>query len=307
MLDVRRLRLLRELHARGTVAAVAEALSYTPSAVSQQLALLEREAGVPLLERVGRNVRLTDAARVLVGHAEAVLARLEQAEADLEAAGATVRGEVRVSAFQTAARGLVAPAIIALAHEHPQLVCGLLEMEAEEAFSLLRTGDADVVVAEEYAESPRPVDRAFERCTICEDPMFLVLPTGHPHADSDAPLPLAALEGEPWATSREGTLFAELTRRACRTHGGYEPEIRHRANDVQLLVHLARRGLAVTLVPGLGGRSHEGVVLRPVAGADLTRTIFAASRRGSGARPAVAAVLSALRTAAAELGLPVPG
>src|SRR5687767_11232013 len=114
MLDVRRLRLLRELHARGTIAAVADALQYTPSAVSQQLAVLEREAGVPLLERVGRGVRLTDAGRRLVEHADAVLARLEAAEAEL-AEGTEVRGRVRVASFQTAARALVAPAFIELA------------------------------------------------------------------------------------------------------------------------------------------------------------------------------------------------
>ena len=307
MLDVRRLRLLRELDARGTISAVADALSYTPSAVSQQLAQLEREAGVALLERAGRGVRLTDAAQTLVGHTEAILARLERAEGDLEAAAGTVRGEIRVAAFQTSARSLVAPAIIALRPKHPDLNCRLLELEAEEAFSLLRVAEADLVVAEEYPESPRPPDRAFERRPVCEDPMFLVLPEGHPHAGSGDPLPLAALEGEPWATAREGTLFAEMLRRACRVHGGYEPELRHRANDVQLLVELARRGLAVTLVPGLGGRTHDGVVLRPVADAPLTRTIFAAMRRGSAERPAHAAVLAELRTTARAIGLPVPG
>src|SRR5215217_4044827 len=154
MLDLRRLRLLRELNERGTIAAVAEALQFTPSAVSQQLAQLEREAGVPLLERVGRGVRLTDAALGLVDHTEAVLARLEQAEAEL--ATGDVHGVVRVAAFQTAARGLVAPVLRPLADAHPRLRCELVEMEAEEALTHLRVGDLDVVVAEEYGEVPRP-------------------------------------------------------------------------------------------------------------------------------------------------------
>src|SRR5215212_3797955 len=152
MLDLRRLRLLRELRERGTIAAVADALTYTPSAVSQQLAQLEREAGVPLLERVGRGVRLTDAALGLVEHTEAVLARLEQAEAELAADSGEVQGVVRVGAFQTAARALVAPILRPLADAYPRLRCEMLEMEAEEALTQLRAGDLDIVIAEEYRD-----------------------------------------------------------------------------------------------------------------------------------------------------------
>src|SRR3954452_11663746 len=162
MLDLRRLRLLRELSARGTIGAVAEALSYSPSAVSQQLSQLEREAGVPLLERVGRGVRLTDAALGLVEHTDAVLARLEQAEAELSAAEADVHGVVRVSAFQTALRWLVAPILRALARAHPRLRTEVVEAEAEESLPQLRVGDLDVVVAEEYGEAPRAHDHALE-------------------------------------------------------------------------------------------------------------------------------------------------
>src|SRR5687767_10905683 len=175
MLDLRRLRLLRELNERGTIAAVADALAYTPSAVSQQLAQLEREAGVPLLERVGRGVRLTDAAVGLVEHTDAVLARLEQAEAELAAAEDEVHGVVRVAAFQTAARSLVAPVLRPLADAHPRLRCELIELEGEESLPQLRAGDIDVVVAEEYREAPRPHDPALERFDLARDRILLAL------------------------------------------------------------------------------------------------------------------------------------
>src|SRR5690348_12456716 len=121
MLDLRRLRLLRELSARGTIGAVADALSYSPSAVSQQLAALEKEAGVKLLERAGRNVRLTAEAQTLVGHADALLARVEEAEADLEATAEQITGTVRIAAIQSAGLYLLAPALELIARDHPAL------------------------------------------------------------------------------------------------------------------------------------------------------------------------------------------
>src|ERR671927_743302 len=129
MLELRRLRLLRELHERGTIAAVADALQFTPSAVSQQLAMLEREAGVRLLERVGRGVRLTDPALVLVEHADALLERAALAEADLAAAAGTVAGRGRIASFQSASLNLAAPAMAALARDAPALRCELIEAE----------------------------------------------------------------------------------------------------------------------------------------------------------------------------------
>src|SRR4051794_23427576 len=143
MLDLRRLRMLRELHERGTIAAVADALQFTPSAVSQQLALLEREAGVQLLERVGRNVRLTDPALVLVEHAEALLDRSALAEADLAAAEGTVAGRGRIAAFQSVMLNLAIPAAKALARDAPRVRCELIEAEPEHALPALALGDID--------------------------------------------------------------------------------------------------------------------------------------------------------------------
>ena len=155
MLDLRRVRLLRELAARGTIAAVADALQFTPSAVSQQLAILEREAGVPLLERAGRGVRLTDAALTLVEHADALLERAALAEADLAAAAGTVTGRARVAGFQSVMLKLAIPAIEALARDAPRLRCELVEAEPEQAIPALALGDIDVVLADEWQHQPR--------------------------------------------------------------------------------------------------------------------------------------------------------
>jgi DNA-binding transcriptional LysR family regulator len=303
MMDLRRLRLLRELRERGTIAAVADALSYTPSAVSQQLAALERETGVLLLERVGRGVRLTDAAHRLAEHTDVVLARLEQAEAELAATSGGVHGRVRITSFQTAARSLVAPVLRPLTERHEGLRLELLEMEAEEGLPHLRAGDADIVIAEEYRAAPRPHERALERVDLGRDRILLALPPDHPAAAGDAPVPLRRLAADRWFATRDGTAFADLLLRACRS-AGFEPDVRHRANDVALLVQLAADGHGVTLVPALGQpESHPGVAIRPVAGPALERRLYAAVRRGGAERPAVAATLDALRDRAAAIGL----
>ena len=307
MLDVRRLRLLRELHERGTVTAVAEALAYTPSAVSQQLATLEREAGVPLMERQGRRLRLTDAGRGLVEHADAVIARLELAESELvAAAGDEVAGRVRVAAFQTAASGLVLPLLGSLPAQYPRLRIELLEMEAEEGLELLRRGEVDLVLAEEYDYAPRPRDPSRVVRAVCRDPLVVLLPAAHPLAAADPEtFALTALAGEVWAAPRAGTAFTDSMVRACRALGGFEPDARHRSNDLAVLEQLVAAGAAVALLPSLGrpGRM-PGVVVRRVAEAPLERSIFLAMRRGSAGRAALAAVAEALRAQARAIGLP---
>jgi DNA-binding transcriptional LysR family regulator len=282
---------------------VADALAYTPSAVSQQLAQLEREAGVPLLERVGRGVRLTDAALGLVEHTDVVLARLEQAEAELASGEDQVHGVVRVAAFQTAARALVAPILRPLADAYPRLRCELIEMEAEEALPHLRVADVDIVVAEEYRDAPRRRDGALERVDVARDRIVLALPAGHPAAERER-VRLRELADAPWCTTREGTLFGDVLLRTCRALGGFEPDIRHRANDVHMLIQMAADGHAIAMVPALGRPDAEPrVAVRTIAGVDLERIIFAAVRRGSAARPSVGLVLDELRAQAVRIGL----
>src|SRR3954471_20888450 len=173
MLDVRRLRLLRELSHRGTIAAVAEALVLTPSAVSQQLAVLEREAGVALLERTGRRVALTPAAHGLVRHAEVVLAQLEQAGAELLAARRGAAGPVRIGTFPTAARALLPAALVELARRHPDLEPMVTEIDPAGVADALRSGDLDVALTHEYDLVPAAVEAGVESAPLCAERMFV--------------------------------------------------------------------------------------------------------------------------------------
>ncbi len=310
MLDLRRLRLLRELSARGTIGAVAEALSYSPSAVSQQLAQLEREAGVPLLERFGRNVRLTAAAQTLVVHTDALLARVEMAEADLQAAAEQVTGTVRVAAIQSAGLYLLAPALRALSARHPALRVEVTDAEPETSLPALALGSLDLVLGDQYPFLPRAPDPRLETETLVSEQFRVMLPGDHPLAASGAPVALAALRHEPWAAGKDSH-YGELTVRACRTLGGYEPDIRHRSNDLLMLLALVAAGQAVTLLPDLVRAGREpAVAVRDVAEARLSRIVFGALRTGSARRPALSALLAALRETAAGLpsaATPAPG
>jgi DNA-binding transcriptional LysR family regulator len=303
MLDLRRLRLLRELAARGTIGAVAEALSYSPSAVSQQLAQLEREAGVPLLERVGRNVRLTAAAQALVGHTDAMLARMEEAEADLEATAEQITGTLRVASIQSACLYLLAPALQRLSAEHPALRVEVTDAEPDVALPALALGSLDLVLGDEYPFLPQAPDPRLDVQPLLEERFRVMLPRGHPLAAAGGPVALAGLRDEPWAVGRPGTNYAELALRACRALGGFEPDIRHRSTDLLILLALVAAGQAVTLLPDLVRAGREpNVVACDVAEAPLTRTVFSAIRRGSVRRPALRALRDALASAAAATG-----
>jgi DNA-binding transcriptional LysR family regulator len=300
MLDVRKLRVLREVEIHGTIAAAADALRYTPSAVSQQLAALQAEAGVMLLERVGRSVQLTDAGRRLVQHADEILSRLEEAEAEL-AAGDAVRGTVRVSAFQTAALALLPPAIEELGERHPDLRVEYTEAEAEESLPLVAAGELDLAIAEEYDYLPRPRDPRLHREELGRDPILVALPDNHRLARRGRPIPLAKLSGDAWGSGRSDTLFADMILRACRG-AGFEPDLQYRANDLQILLEFVAAGHAVSLLPGLGNPgAMPGVTALPTAGQPLGRTIFASVRRSSVRQPAVEALLRALQAGAARL------
>ena len=297
MLELRRLRLLSELHARGTIAAVADALQFTPSAVSQQLAMLEREAGVSLIERAGRGVRLTDAALVLVEHAEALLERAELAEADLAAAAGTVSGRARIAGFQSVLVRLALPAIDALARDAPRLRCELVEAEPEQALPALALGDVDLVLADEWQHQPWRLPERVQRHDLFDDPVRLVLPARHRvarrHRDA---VPLSELAGEAWTTGHAGMGWEEVTQRTCRGLGGFDPDIRHRTNDATISLAIVARGRAVTMLPGFAMPDrHLGVVVRRIAEGSISRTIFAATRAADAARPSTQALLDAIR------------
>jgi DNA-binding transcriptional LysR family regulator len=303
MLDLRRLRLLRELHQRGTIAAVADALQFTPSAVSQQLGILERETGVALLERVGRGVRLTDAAVVLVQHTEALLDRAARAEADLAAAGGSVAGRARIAGFQSVMLHLAMPALSALGRDAPRLRCELVEAEPEDALPQLALGDVDFVLADEWQHQPRRLPVGVERHDLMSDLVRIVLPARHPvarrHKDE---VPLAELVDERWATGHPLMGWEDMTERTCRERGGFAPDIRHRANDANVSLGLVARGLAVAMLPDLPLLDRRaGVAIRSIAGGPIRRHIFAATRAADAARPSTRALLAAVRDAVAAL------
>ena len=303
MLELRRLRLLRELHERGTIAAVADALRFTPSAVSQQLAMLEREAGVRLLERAGRGVRLTDPALVLVGHADALLERAARAEADLAAAAGTVMGRGRIAGFHSVALRIAVPAMAALARDAPRLRTELVEAEPEQALPALALGDVDLVLGDEWRHQPWRLAPGLVRHGLLREPVRLVLPAAHPSARRRrAAVPLAELAHDPWTTGPAGMGWEELIRRTCREHGGFEPEVRHRTNDATVSLALVAAGLAVTLLPDLVlAPRRPGLALRRVAGDPVGRTIFAVTRATDASRPSTQALVAAVRAAAAAL------
>lgn len=293
MLDVRRLRLLRELALRGTITAVAEALSFTPSAVSQQLTALEKEAGVPLLVRTGRGVRLTPAAERLAGHAEVVLARLESAAAELAAeqaaVGAGPTGPVRIGAFPSATRALLPTALAALAAGHPALEPQVTESDPALVAHAVRAGELDVALVHTYDVVPTPAEPGLETVPLCTERMYLAVPAG---------CGARTLEGcvdEPWITATEGTLCRTMTLRACRA-AGFVPRVRHRIDDFGTVLAVVAAGQGVALVPELAlpGTPPAGVTLTPLP---MARRTAAAHRAGAGRRPAVAAVVGALRAA----------
>jgi len=300
MLDLHRLRLLRELEARRTVSAVGAALGYTTSAVSQQLAALEREAGTKLLQRVGRNVQLTEAGRVLARHAQGLLDSVEAAEADVaQVAAGRVAGTVRVSSFQSAFLRLVAPTVRTLADTHPEIRVEADELEVEQGVPALRLQHLDVVVGDEYDDQPRPVHRDLVRTDLVREHVRLILPLDHPLARRRK-VPLTELAAQPWAACQPGTGHREMQIRTCRRLGGFEPDLRYASDDFLILLELVRTTGACALLPDLVlGYEAPGVVVRDLAEGDIGRAVYLLTRTSR--TPAVTVVTDALTRQATAL------
>jgi DNA-binding transcriptional LysR family regulator len=293
--------MLRELQERGTLAAVAEALGYTPSAVSQQLAVLEREAGTPLLAKAGRGVRLTDAGRLLADHAGVLIAAADAARADLDALHDDVRGVVRAGGLQSATRWLLIPALAAAGAEHPELRVEITEIELEQALPELRVGGLDVAVSDEYDGHPRPRPRGLVVETVHEEPLRLVLPASHPQARRRRPVPLSALRDDVWVASAAGTGHHALVLSTCRSLGGYEPDLRHRSNDADVQLELVRTTGAVALLPPLTLPADDpSLAIRGIADGEVSRRLSLITREGP-QPPALRAYLDAVRAAARHL------
>jgi DNA-binding transcriptional LysR family regulator len=294
MLDVRRLRLLCDLSRLGTIAAVARAHTYTPSAVSQQLSLLEREAGTALLERTGRRVTFTAAGRVLVQHAETVLAALEQAQAALAAVAASgLSGPLRIGAFPTAVRTLLPPALVALGRRHPGLELMVTECDPVAVPAALRERRLDVGLLHDYDIVPMQADSVLDTVPLLDETVFLAVPETMPTAEeTDA---LHHVQDAAWIVAGPGTLCHAVTLHVCRT-AGFTPRARHHADDFATVLALVAAGQGVSLVPQLAAtQPPAGVRLIPLATRRRTRIAY---RRGAALHPAVAAFISAITTSA---------
>jgi DNA-binding transcriptional LysR family regulator len=300
VLDVRRLRLLSELSRRGTIVEVARAVGYTPSAVSQSLAQLEREAGVALLERDGRRVRLTRAAHALVARADRVLAELDAAEAELATEHETVRGTVVIGAFPSAAARIVLPAREELTGRHPDIECVVREHEPEDGTPLLRAGELDVLVTETYTGvGPGPIG-GLETHPLLSEPLLLLVPASDRAAE---PVPLARYRDAAWIGGLPGTQYATAIERSCLA-AGFAPTIAHRADEAMLIEELAAAGLGVGLLPALARSDREGLRYLQPTPTPAAREVFVLVRRGAARRPALAATLDALRAAASRCSPP---
>ncbi|MFI6048763.1 LysR substrate-binding domain-containing protein [Streptomyces violascens] len=298
MFDLHRLRLLRELKHRGTLAAVAAALSYAPSSVSQQLSQLEAEAGVPLLEPVGRRVRLTEQAEILVAHTEAVLERLERAEADIATSLTDLTGTLRIASFQTAALALIPTALGLLRAAHPQLRVHVTHMEPEGALPALQARDFDLVLAEEYPGNPNPRPAELEEEDLLDDPLHLALPRAEAPCPETPLAALRALADHPWVMEPEGASARHWAMTLCR-NAGFEPDVRFETTDLLLHLRLVEEKHAAAFLPDLVWNGRRPTVpLRRLPRGRRTRRIFTVVRRGSSRHPAIEACRNALLQAA---------
>jgi molybdate transport repressor ModE-like protein len=298
MLDVRRLRVLRAVAREGSISAAARALDYTQPAVSHHVARLEAEVGLALVVRAARGVRLTEAGERLVAHADAVLARLADAEEELAGLAGLRAGRVRLSAFPSGSATLVPPAIAALRRAHPGVRVDFAEEEPPEALARLRAGDADVALVFRYPEDAAGPGPGLVAEPLLGDALLAVLPAGH-RLQRRRRIALADLAGEPW--------IAGCVR--CRRHllhacaeAGFAPDVTHATDDVVTVQALVAAGLGVALVPRLALASirRDDVAIRPLAEpAERAIDVVAAAAPRP---PAVAAMVAALHAAAAGRG-----
>ena len=290
-MSIQQLRMLREVAIRGTIVAAASSLGYTPSAISQQLSGLERATGVAVLERVGRNVRLTDAGRELVRHAGDLLSSLEAARAAMEQVAGDVRGTVELSVYESVAVTLLVPLLERLAAHHPDLRIRTRQLEVEPALEAVAAGTVDVAFTLDYAHAPMSQPAGVSSTSLLEDVFHLVVPS------DDAPgvttVSLAEFADRRFIASSPASSCGSSVVVACRT-AGFEPDIAHQIDDFPTMMRLVAAGAGVALVPDLGLLGLPAGVRVLDIDRPFSRTIQIAFRTASAARPAVAAVHDAL-------------
>jgi DNA-binding transcriptional LysR family regulator len=291
------MRVLREVSARGSFSAAAEALSFTQSAVSQQIAALEREAGTILVQRNARGVRLTEAGEALVRHTEAIMARLAEAEAEIEAIAGLRGGRLRMATFESAGATLMPLAIAAFRGEHPGVELSMVVAEPEDSQPLLKTGEIDLVIG--YDSRIRGEVDGIVRTHLISDPMFLVLPVDHPLARKRN-LRLADLAEDPWIAGSTDCECNRLINRACAI-AGYIPRIAFETDDYTAMQGFVAAGVGVSLMAELGLTSvREDIVIRSLGRETPVREIYAATAADAHRTPATQAMLDTLLTVAAR-------
>lgn len=294
MLDVRRLKVLLAVAEHGGVAAAARALSFTPPAVSQQLAALERQLGVALVDRSQRTVRLTAAGDRLAGHARLVLAGLAAAEVDLANLEGTVRGVLRLASVPTIGRGLLPAVVRRLAETAPDLELRIDEAEPEDSLPAVTRGSYDVAIAGEYGLAPRRLDASIERVDLFAEQVLVAVPAGH-RVTGDT-VRLSDLRDDPWISPWVGSSCAVLLERSCAI-AGYEPRVVGHVGDFSMAAALVGARHGVALIPAIAAPTSpaaQGIRLLTSTDPGIHRTVYAAVRAGTRQDPATAALLDAL-------------
>jgi DNA-binding transcriptional LysR family regulator len=307
MLEVRRLRLLTEFARRGSIAATATALGYTPSAVSQQLAALERETRVALLDRTARSAELTDAGRRLAERAEEILTLVEEAEAELSAEADAPTGRVVVTAFPTAAVAF-APALARSLADHPGLTFVLRQTRPGDGIRQVQSGEVDIALVDDWTgkladQSPA----ALKFFHLRTDPLVLVVPRSHPMSDPDRPVDLQELREEPWMAAPPGEPSRRAVERLLDTVGGARP-VPWEFEGLHTILSLVARGIGIAAIPALAlAAGDRGVAVRDIPDLGLAREVFAVTRTASVRRPSVAVTMRAIYAAAQDDRLAKPG
>lgn len=293
MLDVRRMRVLREVANRGSFSAAADALDYTQSAISQQVAALEREAGTKLVERGTRGIHLTEAGRALVAHADVILARLADAEAELEAIAGLRGGRLRLASFPSAGGTLMPPAIARFRERHPAVELSLTPSEPEDALKLLRSGEIDISLDIRTSFRALP-DDGIDRVPLLEDPMYVALPRDHPKA-AKRTLRLEDLADESWILGSTGSCpDASIFLRSCQA-AGFDPRIVFNSDDYPSIQGFIAAGMGVSFIPDLALMSvRDDIVVRSLGARPPSRHIAAATLKGSYKSPAKQAMIDVL-------------
>ncbi|WP_433323807.1 LysR family transcriptional regulator [Spirillospora sp. CA-294931] len=307
MLEVRRLRLLSEFARRGSIAATAAALGYTPSAVSQQLAALEREAHVPLLDRTARSAELTDAGRRLAERAEEILTLVEAAEAELSAQADTPSGRVVVTAFPTAAVAF-APTLAHSLRDHPGLTFVLRQTRPGDGIRQIQSGEVDIALVDDWTgKLPDQSPAALTFFHLRRDPLVLAVPDGHPMANPDEPVDLQSLREESWMAAPPGEPSRQAVERLMDTVGGARP-VPWEFEGLHTILSLVARGIGIAAIPALAlAAGDQGVTVRRIPDCELAREVYAVTRAASVRRPSVAVTLRAIYAAARDAQPAPPG